>query len=49
MNYKYLTIKEYNMLLASYKGHLKWGNCKNFLYKLIDGILIHVVVTIPQV
>lgn len=28
-----ITRKEYDEALASYKGHLKWGNCTNLFYK----------------
>ena len=35
LKYKYLSSKEYNDLLASYKGHLKWGNCSNLCNKYV--------------
>lgn len=31
-----IDLKEYNNLLASYRGHLKWGNCKNLYYLNAD-------------
>lgn len=32
-DYKYINEKKYNMVLASIKGHLKSGNCNNFIKK----------------
>lgn len=35
MNQSYITYKEFDMSLSSYKGLLRYGNCKNLYYKSI--------------
>lgn len=32
-----ITTHEFDLLISSYKGLLKWGNCKNLYYKVMEG------------
>ena len=37
--YNYISDKEYGLMINSYNGLLKWGNCNNLYYKIVRSVL----------